>query len=146
MATSLSDILKEVDSLLTEANSELLDLIESSSSIDLTLPSFEDASSKKCLYDSYAKIVNFNASCAQSVMKVNRLLLTIKDIQNQIISSDAYNYNVIQQFNLNVKNSTTKVKENLSNVQDFKNSLDAILKFYNNLSFILTSPYLRENI
>jgi hypothetical protein len=47
---------------------------------------------------------------------------------------------------MNIKNSTTKVKENLNNVQDFKNSLDAILKFYNNLSFILTSPYLRENI
>jgi hypothetical protein len=70
----------------------------------------------------------------------------IKNIQNQIVTSDAYNYNVIQQFNMNIKNSTTKVKENLNNVQDFKNSLDAILKFYNNLSFILTSPYLRENI
>jgi len=146
MATSLSDILKEVDSLLTEANNELLSLIDNSSSIDLTLPDFDDASSKRCLYDSYAKIVNFNSSCSQSIMKVNRLLLTIKDIQNQIVSSDAYNYNVIQQFNMNIKTSTAKVKENLQNIQDFKNSLDAVLKFYNNLSFILTSPYLRENL
>ena len=146
MATPLSDILKEVDNLLNESNLELTKLIEDSSDIDLTLPSFDDASSKRCLYDSYAKIVNFNASCSQSIMRVNRLLLMIKDIQNQIVTSDAYNYNVIQQFNMNIKNSTTKVKENLNNVQDFKNSLDAILKFYNNLSFILTSPYLRENI
>lgn len=146
MATPLSDILKEVDSLLADANNELIKLIEDSSKIDLTLPSFDDASSKKCLYDSYSKIVNFNASCAQSIMKVNRLLLTIKDIQSQIVSSDAYNYNVIQQFNMNIKNSTSKIKDNLQNVQDFKNSLDAILKFYNNLSFILTSPYLRESI
>jgi hypothetical protein len=146
MATPLSDILKEVDALLNESNLELTKLIEESSDIDLTLPSFDDASSKRCLYDSYAKIVNFNASCSQSIMRVNRLLLMIKDIQNQIVTSDAYNYNVIQQFNMNIKNSTTKVKENLNNVQDFKNSLDAILKFYNNLSFILTSPYLRENI
>lgn len=146
MATPLSDILKEVDNLLNESNLELTKLIEESSDIDLTLPSFDDASSKRCLYDSYAKIVNFNASCSQSIMRVNRLLLMIKDIQNQIVTSDAYNYNVIQQFNMNIKNSTTKVKENLNNVQDFKNSLDAILKFYNNLSFILTSPYLRENI
>lgn len=146
MATPLSDILKEIDALLNESNLELTKLIEESSDIDLTLPSFDDASSKRCLYDSYAKIVNFNASCSQSIMRVNRLLLMIKDIQNQIVTSDAYNYNVIQQFNMNIKNSTTKVKENLNNVQDFKNSLDAILKFYNNLSFILTSPYLRENI
>ena len=77
MATPLSDILKEIDALLNESNLELTKLIEESSDIDLTLPSFDDASSKRCLYDSYAKIVNFNASCSQSIMRVNRFLLML---------------------------------------------------------------------
>jgi parvulin-like peptidyl-prolyl isomerase len=146
MAIPLNELMKEIDGLLGEANEELEDLINKSSTIDLTLPDFEKASCKKVLYDNYARVVNFNGQCAQSIMKINKLLLTIKDIQNQIVSSDAYNYNIIQQFNMNIKVSTQKVKDNLTNVQDFKNSMDAILKFYNNLSFILTSPYLRDNI
>lgn len=143
---SINAIMKEIDALLSEANTELEDLINESSSINLELPSFDDASCKQTLYLSYANIVNFNSKCSQSLMRINKLLLTIKDIQNQIVASEAYNYNVVQQFNLNIKNSTTKIKDNMNNVQDFKNSLDAILKFYNNLSFILTSPYLREKI
>ena len=143
---SINSIMKEIDALLSEANTELEDLINESSSINLELPSFDDACHKQTLYQSYAEVVNFNSKCSQSLMRINKLLLTIKDIQNQIVASEAYNYNVVQQFNLNIKNSTTKIKDNMNNVQDFKNSLDAILKFYNNLSFILTSPYLREKI
>lgn len=141
---SLNEVMREVDNLLSDANKELEDLIIKSSEINLELPSFDEASCKQILYKYYSEIVNFNSACSQSIMKVNKLLLTIKDIQNQIISSDAFNYNIIQQFNMNVKSSTSKIKDNLNNVQDFKNSLDAILKFYSNLSFILTSPYLRE--
>ena len=143
---SISNIMSEIDLLLDDANKELVDLVNKSTNIDLTLPDFDDASAKRVLYNKYALIVNFNSECAQSIMKINRLLLSIKDIQNQLSSSNAYNYNVIQQFNLNIKNATQRVNDNLSNVENFKKSMDAILKFYNNLSFILTSPYLRDNI
>ena len=146
MTNSISNVMKEIDILLDDANKELVDLINKSTEIDLTLPNFDDAMAKRVLYDNYSKIVNFNSDCAQSIMKINRLLLSIKDIQNQLASSSAFNYNVIQNFNLNIKTSTQRVNDNLANVEDFKKSMDAILKFYNNLSFILTSPYLRDNI
>ena len=47
MAIPLNELMKEIDGLLGEANEELEDLINKSSTIDLTLPDFEKASCKK---------------------------------------------------------------------------------------------------
>lgn len=136
---SIDETLNKVGLICKQMNYELDSIIKDSLSVDLTLPSFDKVKSRRVLYDSYVNIINLNNKIGSSLLTSHKLLITLKELRQDIINNKAIQFSVITVYKDRVTREIDILNEKIKIVTEFKQSLEQTLRFYQSLQYILSS-------
>lgn len=135
----IDETLKKVTQICSLLNKELDSIIKDSLSVDLTLPSYEDVKSRKVLYTKYAEVINLNNRIGTSLLTSHKLLLTLKELRQEVSNNKAIQFSVIVVYKDRITREIDSLTEKIKVVTDFKQSLEQTLRFYQSLQYILSS-------
>ena len=133
------EAVKQIQIISKEARSELLTITNKALATDTTIPDFKDVQNRRVLYEKYGSIVSLNDEIGVALLSVKKLTLSIKELRLAILENKTINYNVTKVYKDRIDKELESIKELTSSLTEYKQSLDATLRFYNSLQFILTT-------
>lgn len=142
---NIDEAIKIIQTTSKECRQELQGCLDVALATDISLPSFDKIQSKRVLYTKYSDIISLNNNIGSSLLSSRKLVLTIKELRAVIVENQSINYNLIKTYKNKIDRELEAINDLISSLTEFKQSLDATLRFYQSLQYILTTYKLGDD-
>lgn len=140
----VDELINKASLIVDNVNKDLDSLISKSVNTDISIPDYDDIKSRKIFYTKYSNIITLNSDIARQLLLANKLILSLKDIVNEIANTTTIQYSLVAKYRDTLNNQVSKLNEKVEIINEFKRSLEHTLKFYNSLQYILSSYRFEE--
>ena len=136
---TIDEAIKVIQETSKECKQELRDCLNLALATDISIPDYDKIKSRRVLYTKYADIVTLNNNIGCTLLSARKLLLTIRELKSVVVDSQSVNYNLAKTYKIKIDKEVESLNELLSSLTEFKQSLDATLRFYSSLQYVLTT-------
>lgn len=127
----------EVDTLYKEAKSFVVDKKLPA------LPTFETATTRKGLYESYAVIVEINNELSMYLVRIQQMMM-FKAQFKRLLRNEGYGASVNAVFNNTIEETSERVGIIDRLLNTYKYGVESQLRFYQSVQYIMSTPRLNS--
>lgn len=129
---SISELTKELDKEISQITINPIEI-----------PDYDEITkTKKTLYNSYSDIIVINDRVTRLIVKAKKTSLSIKEVISCIVATDDYPISVANSQKKKLQNMDNTVNEYIRILTCYRDDLDAVLRFYGSVQYIVSSPRL----
>ena len=135
----IDKIVKSISELTKELDKEINKIVAN----EIGIPDYEQVTkSKRSLYNSYSDVIVLNDEVIRLIVKAKKTSIMIKDVINCIVATDEYPITVANAQKKKLQSMDNNINEYVRILTCYRDNLDAVLRFYSSVQYIVSSPRL----